>query len=144
MIRRLFRGSQITSRPVGVDLGVTDETEVRTSHVVRDDVSVLLRAVIPEHDGFVDLTRNGQLDLAVALASGRCFEFCNALFEIRAAVTMESYYYYYQWVDPALCSIFTPATTLPHGHQTSNRRLSYGELSAGHGGSRRPCPPMRP
>ena len=70
-------------------LRVADEPEARAAVVVGLDVDVRLVAIVPEHHRFIHLTRNGQRYAAIALASRRCFEFRNPLFEIGAAVATE-------------------------------------------------------
>ncbi len=53
--------------PAGRDGGLADEAEVGLVVLVANDVDVVLDAVVPVHDGLVDLARDGQGDLAVAL-----------------------------------------------------------------------------
>jgi len=72
-----------------VDLGVAYEAEAGRRVVVRHHVGVLLGSIVPEDQRLVDLARNRELDLAVALASRGRLEFRNALLEIGAAVEIE-------------------------------------------------------
>ncbi len=80
---------QVTGRHNGGNLGLTDKTKTRLGNQVGADVGVPLVAVIPEQDLLVDVTRNREADLAVALAGRGGLELCNALFEIGAAVTAQ-------------------------------------------------------
>ena len=80
---------RIAGRPVLIDLGFAGELEARLLQVVRADVHVALRAIVPEERGFVDPTRNRQADLAVALAGRGRLEIGDAFFQIRAAVSSE-------------------------------------------------------
>src|SRR5262249_17535178 len=75
--------------PVILDLGLALEAEARTRVVVGDDVSVAFPAVVPEHDGFVDMARDFELDLAVTLAGRGRLELGNALLKVGAAVPSE-------------------------------------------------------
>ena len=71
------------------DLGVALEAEAGAGVIVGVDASVRFHAVVVPKEGLVDVTRDFELDLAVALASGGGLKIGDALFQIRAAIAAQ-------------------------------------------------------
>ncbi len=79
----------VAGLPVRADLRFAAEAEAGARVVVGDLVDVILEAVVPEDQLFVDLAVDLERDLAVALAGRRRLELGDALFEVGTAISPE-------------------------------------------------------